>query len=1504
MSQNPQSQSPQSRDESQAERGPNLSAPVISLPKGGGAISGMGEKFGANPVTGTASMTIPIATSPGRSGFGPQLALAYDSGSGNGPFGFGWSLSLPNVSRKTSKGLPQYRDVHESDTFLLTGAEDLVPVLDENGARWCRHRRLEGIEYLVQRYRPRIEGLFARIERWTNTEAGEVHWRSISSDNVTTVYGKDAESRIVAPDDPSRIFSWLICESYDDKGNAIVYEYAPENGENVDRHQSNERNRERTANRYLKRICYGNRDSRLIQPDLAAARWLFEVVLDYDEGHYHELDLNPDQPADAQHQRVRADESPLQPWTVRPDPFSAYNAGFEVRTYRRCCRVLMFHHFDELCSEPCLVRSTDFDYADLDYSQPVTVEAELAHQGSTRFASFIQSVSQSGYVRQDDGTYIKKSLPPLEFVYSKTTIQEEIHEVDVENLPLGLDGTRYRWVDLDGEGISGILTEQAGEWFYKANRGDAGFGPLQIVERKPSLAPVSAGQQQLIDLAGDGQLDLVNFSGPSPGFYERTPDEDWNPFKPFRSLPNIPWGDPNLRFVDLDGDGHTDVLITEQHAFTWYSSLAEDGFGPRRHVYQSMDEASGPRLVFADGTQSIYLADMSGDGLTDLARIRNGEVCYWPNLGYGRFGSRVLMDNSPWLDNPDQFDQARVRLADIDGSGTNDIIYLGRDGVRLYFNESGNRLSEPRRLRVFPPVDNLTSVTTVDLLGNGTACLVWSSPLPGDARRPMRYVDLMGGQKPHLLVGTINNLGAETHVHYVSSTKFYLADKASGKPWITKLPFPVHVVERVESHDRISRNRFVTRYAYHHGYFDGIEREFRGFGLVEQWDTESFAALSASSEFPDADNIDAASHVPPVLTRTWFHTGVYRGRDHVSDYFAGLVDEHDKGEYYREPGLTDAEAQLLLLDDTVLPEGLSVADEREACRALKGSMLRQEVYALDGTEKEPHPYTITEQNFTIRVLQPRATNRHMVFLTHARESLSSHYERNPADPRVTHSLTLEVDEFGNVLKQAAIGYGRRATIPGLNEFGEPAAISNPGLLQLEPRDRDMQTRMLITYSENHVTNHVDSDNDYRTPLPCETRTYELTGLTPPEGFGALKLDEVRAAGISAASIAYEDDPTLGLVQKRMIEHVRTLYRRDDLDGPLPLGDLQSLALPFESYQMAFTPGLVAAVYGDRVTDEILETEGRYVHSEGDANWWVPSGRMFFSPAAMDAPEQERDHAIKHFFVPRRYRDPFHTDEVSTESLVTYDRYDLLMLETRDALDNRVIAGERDAAGNLTVQGNDYRVLQPWLTMDPNRNRSQVAFDALGMVVGSAVMGKPGENLGDTLDGFDPHLTEAAILDHLANPLADPHVILSNATTRLVYDLLAYHRTRDHSGPQPSTVYTLARETHSSALKAGERTRIHHSFSYSDGFGREIQQKVQAEPRPAPRPDSGGKAVPGGDGQPEVPRGDVRPAGWVVAGRSSTTKSSPYVDTNPSLRTLTDLSSMCVSASVRHYSMTL
>jgi len=1416
--------------------GTEVRAPAINLPKGGGAIRGMGEKFAANPVTGTGSMSVPLGTSPGRSGFGPQLSVSYDSGAGNGLFGFGWNLSLPSITRKTDKGLPQYFDAQDSDIFILSGAEDLVPVYrqDATGA-WIRDAQgnliihedeIDG--YRIRRYRPRIEGLFARIERWTHVnDSRDVHWRSISKDNILTLYGGDADSRIVDPEDAGRIFSWLICETRDDKGNGVLYRYKAEDGLGVDLGNANERNRgapndaRRTANRYIKRIHYGNRtplldnaghrprflDKAQLDTQIANAGWMFEVVFDYGEH-----DISAPTPDD------------VGAWTHRSDSFSSYRSGFEVRTTRLCQRVLMFHHFPDEAGvgRDCLVRSTDFTYSheqdSADVRKPVY--------------TFLREVTQSGY-RRNTGGYNKRSLPPVEFEYTQPVVQDTVEEVDaesLENLPIGVDGTAYQWTDLHGEGIPGILTEQAGAWFYKRNLSPIGkqaveFAPLERVATKPNLA-LAGGSAQFMDLAGDGQPDLVVLDGPMPGLYEHDEDEGWQSFRSFTSRLNRDMRDPNLKFVDLDGDGHADVLITEDDAFVWHASLAEEGFGPARRVAQALDDEKGPRLVFADGTQSIYLADLSGDGLTDLVRLRNGDVCYWPNLGYGRFGAKVTMDHAPHFDNPDQFDHKRIRLADIDGSGTTDIIYLHRDGVRLYFNQSGNGWSKPQVLRVFPRVDDLVSIVPTDLLGNGTACLAWSSPLPGDARRQMRYVDLMGGQKPHLLVKTINNLGAETRVQYAPSTKFYLQDKRDGKPWITKLPFPVHVVEKVETYDHISRNRFVTHYAYHHGYFDGEEREFRGFGMVEQFDTEEFAALTADGIAPGAVNIDAASHLPPVHTKTWFHTGVYLGRDRVSNFFAGLLDIRDVGEYYPPfrsgDAIADAAAKALLLDDTILPTGLTLDEEREACRALKGAMLRQEVFALDGTDKAQHPYTVTEQNFTIERLQPKEDNRHGVFFTHPREAISYHYERNPADPRVGHILTLAVDKYGNVLKSVAIGYGRKL-----------------GLSQLQGEDKKKQEQMLVTYTENDVTNAIDKPtndpgydpDNYLIPLPCEARNYEVTGLRNATDSNRFAFDEILGECNAAALLDYEKPPTPAQKQKRLIEHLRTQYRPNDCgvaqNNPLallPLGTLESLALPGESYKLAFTPGLVAEVYGARVTNAMLEVEGRYVHSEGDPNWWIPSGRMFFSPGSADTSAQELAHARLHFFLPHRTRDPFHTNAVSTESFVSY-KYDLLMTETRDALDNTVRATS------------DYRVLAPRLMTDPNGNRSEVAFDVLGMVAGAAVMGKATETLGDVLDAsFEPDLTQAQLDAFMANPRAASanveesmatqivHDLLGTASTRIVYDIDRFKRLGE-----PPFAATIARETHVRDLQPGQQSKLQTSFSYSDGFGREIQKKIQAEP---------------------------------------------------------------------------
>jgi hypothetical protein len=168
--------------------------PTISLPKGGGAIRGIGEKLTIGQATGTANLSVPVFTTAGRAGFGPSLALTYDSGAGNSPFGLGWRLSVPSVTRKTSMGLPRYQDAHDdvpdSDVFVLSSTEDLVPLLQEVAGKagtWTPDVGPDPSgQFTVRRYRPRVESDFVRIERWGDNASRRVRWRTISRDNITS----------------------------------------------------------------------------------------------------------------------------------------------------------------------------------------------------------------------------------------------------------------------------------------------------------------------------------------------------------------------------------------------------------------------------------------------------------------------------------------------------------------------------------------------------------------------------------------------------------------------------------------------------------------------------------------------------------------------------------------------------------------------------------------------------------------------------------------------------------------------------------------------------------------------------------------------------------------------------------------------------------------------------------------------------------------------------------------------------------------------------------------------------------------------------------------------------------------------------------------------------------------------------------------------------------------------------------------------------------------------
>jgi RHS repeat-associated protein len=1369
-----------------------IDIPTISLPKGGGAIKGIDEKFSVNAVNGTASFSIPLPFSPVRGSAAPTLNLSYNSGAGNGIFGLGWTLNLPTIQRKTDKGLPQYLDDLDSDIFLFFESEDLVPEFakaadgsfrkDDEGNYIVKESDSPDGLFTIRYYRPRIEGLFARIERWYGKTSQEIKWRIISKDNVTTLFGWSQASRISNPQDINQIFEWLPEFVFDDKGNCTHYLYKHEDDNGFDPSLLHNRNRMENgkmtySNLYIEKILYGNNMPFGGLSDVYPNEndYMFRTVFDYGE-----YDIN-------------APYTTIKDWDFRTDAFSVYKAGFEIRTTRLCKRVLLVHQFAELPGGSALVKSLNFGY----------------DTASTVGFSFLNSVTAYGYMKLNDGTYTNKSLPPMEFEYQKHEWNKEVKTVSQDALlqaPSGLDEPFYQFTDLYSEGLAGILTEQGEGWYYKRNLGDGNFEQAKLVSPKPAFAGLGS-RLQVMDLEADGSKQLVNMSQEPKGYFELNDVEEWQSFRAFDHLPNIHMGDPNVRMIDLNGDGKPDILITEDQVFTWYESGGRSGYEHSFRTDKPFDEEAGPNVIFAESQQTIFLADMSGDGLTDIVRIRNGEVCYWPNIGYGRFGAKVGMDHAPMFDQPDSFNPSYLRLADIDGSGTADVIYLGKNKFTCWMNISGNAFSTvPFEIEPFPEIHHQANITVTDLLGNGVACIVWSSRLAKDTQAPLKYIDLMSSKKPHILVFYKNNLGKEVTLSYTPSTKFYIEDKLAGRPWISKLHFPVHCLAKSETKDRISGCRFVSSYRYHHGFYDHAEGEFRGFGMVEQTDTEHYEHWIQDTA---SHLVDKTLHQQPVITKHWFHTGAIFGKEELlhsftHEYWYEEIARQGFAVVNHEAPLPDARIIGAPGLDQTMIDHLSIQERREAIRACKGRGLRSEIFAIDAPtsgatpeqlQKQFTPYMVKMSNCVIELLQPKGQNKHAVFVVKESESLSYSYERNTEDPRVAHSLHIKLDVYGNVLESASVVYPRIKAEP-----------------HLPIETQQVQNKTLITYVQNSFTNDIDTADSFRLRLPSETKSYELKGIAKSGPVYTVKdFENILEAAVEVDVHQADQNPASGAPQKRCIEHIRSIYRSDNLKDALPIHQLASLALPFESYQLAYTRTLVDHIFGVRTNDDLM-LEGKFTHREGDESWWIRSGTTQF----IDVGEAIVD-ARDRFYLPIAFTDPY-----GVKTKVKYDSsYHLFLEETEDALGNQT-----------KVEWFNFRTLSPQRMKDPNHNRSEVIWDELGLVKATAVLGKGNE--ADELIGLNEFtaLEENVLVSEFFSSLqsdllvAQAKQLLQHATTRFVYDFDAYI-----SSGKPVVVASVVREEH---YRKNNASPVQISFEYSNGLGHLVMKKAQAEPGPAKR----------------------------------------------------------------------
>jgi RHS repeat-associated protein len=626
-------------------------------------------------------------------------------------------------------------------------------------------------------FRLKNEGRFLRVRR-TGTS-----WEVDSPDGTLMRYGVSASARV---ESGSAVFSWSLEELVDRFGNRVLFGYLKDRGQV-----------------YLTQVDYNARTG-------AAAN---QVLLDYE---------------------------------VRPDVSTDRRARFPVTTGVRLRRVSAF-------SQGVLVRRFTLGY---------DVSSGL---------SLLSSVTQTG---SDDAS----ALPPVTFGYSPFSagsVAVALPEA-LDAMP-GPGSVDDEWIDVDGDGLVDMLHAESGSHWYALNLGGAGFGPRNDMPWSPSVALGSAGVE-VADLDGDGIPDLVARLGATDSewhWFKGTGAGEWGPDTIFLSNPPFKLEDPNVRLLDFDHDKLVDaVQSTADALFLWRNVGDGTWLGP----YEVALPTGFPALGFAD--PKLKLADVTGDRLLDLVYVLDGSVTHWPSFGWGQFGEPVEFGNSPA---PGFLAESALTLADVNGDGLSDLLWVAVDHVEVWPLLAGGAYGEPIVVQGTPILDPASTVIRLaDMNGNGTADVVWSTPSALAGER-LWYLDVSGDARPNLLVSVENGLGKRLELSYTTSTAQYVAAREAGLPWTTRVPFAVPVLGETRLFDGLG-GMHQTTYGYADGWYAPDTREFRGFARgvrtevgdaseatsVERHDFDLGASNEARKGLPLATEwLTAAGELLQRETLTW-----------------------------------------------------------------------------------------------------------------------------------------------------------------------------------------------------------------------------------------------------------------------------------------------------------------------------------------------------------------------------------------------------------------------------------------------------------------------------------------------------------------------------------------------------------------------------------------------------------------------------------------------------------
>ncbi len=922
-----------------------VSSEKLALPSGEGSIQGMGESFTPDLSSGSGSYSVPIVVPEGRASVQPSLTLSYSTTGGDGLAGIGWSLGFPFISRQTDKGLPSYIDGSawhaQEDTFMYNGGQELVPV-DSNTTSSIDGGTVPQELVDWQQYRSRVEGGFLRFFRSPDS----TRWVVQAKDGTRFDFGAcpPGEENTCTPavqadpELPTHIFSWPLVRMSDAHGSTVQFRYFTDRGT------------------VYPLAAYYTTPARCGAAMAAEAR---RCAVDLSE-YAHRVGLV---------------------YESRSDVTSSYATTWRTERALRLKRIEITSAVSGAGSR-ALVRRYHLRYDSASYHSLLTsLQLEgRPSRADTVYGMLIgeRTVPESSL----SDTIVGDLLPPITFAYSTPSAVAQVPGFggidstvrrSLASPNHSADEGRVDFFDVNADGLDDILVTDPAAYnggagvlfngfsasapgtagaFSEGTRIDIPGGLSNILNlANPNVIPM--------DVDGDGRGDLLHMPRKANyGYFVlgKEPTPRGSPYQPLAGWsfahvtdllppgvtdPRIDLGADGLaiKTIDVNNDHLIDIVrTTGTRVQTWLNlgrypdgegrygsaSFQGNGWALSTDPVESCLLYAGQNLDFAD--PNVRITDMNGDGLSDIVKVAKDRVVWWPGRGEGAFGDgphacddanrhirHIQMANPPLELNAEL---AGMHLVDVNHDGSADILQVGYDFLAVWFNKGGVAFSDRLVVDGTPfAVDALERVRLTDIDGSATVDVVYAEA--GN----YRWIDLMGGIKPRLLIGVDNGLGALTTLEYGSSAQDYLRDLQDSQScdaaaldcftWhrepllpgastadcdarlmglsgmcvhrIAGSPVVSSVVRRMRTSDRLDALGVEsavseTEYRYHDGYYEGIEQEFRGFGAAD--------AVALGDEYE-----------PTSIHRTFFHQG--RRPNEISvDRLADNPNEALKGREY------------------------------------------------------------------------------------------------------------------------------------------------------------------------------------------------------------------------------------------------------------------------------------------------------------------------------------------------------------------------------------------------------------------------------------------------------------------------------------------------------------------------------------------------------------------------------------------------------------------------------